>query len=120
MSGNFLVTCPLNPQFIFLGAAGGVDQMSVRIHKAGQDDAAGGIKFVSLAREGMSFDVVSRTDSHDEAIAHEQRAIFYDAEVGKGFATARATTANGQQLRSACNEGGVVQLSSIMQEEQRA
>ena len=72
--------------------------MGVRIDKSRQDDAAADVQFLCSAgfREGFYF--CARSYGRDQAVAHEERAVFDDAEIGKRGAASRAAAAERQEL----------------------
>jgi len=67
--GNFLVAGASNFQIIFFLAAGGMNQVRVRIHKPGQDHPSAYIQFLRPLGVFTGFYLGTRPDSYDPAFA---------------------------------------------------
>lgn len=108
-ASNFFVGGAANFEFVFFGAASGVDEVGVGVDEAGKDDATGEVEFLGGGRFRQRFDFGAGSDGGDEAVAEEKCTVFDEAEIGQGGAAARAAAAEREQLRDAGDEEGVVQ-----------
>jgi len=79
----------LNFQFVLFGAAGSMNQMSVRIHKAWQNHPAPNIDLLCVSGSRVFLDLRSSTNRDDLAVADQHRAISDYAHVGEGMPSAR-------------------------------
>ena len=75
---NLFVARPFNLQLVFFRAARRVNQVGVRIHEPRQRHPPAQVQFFRRARLRQRFDLRVRPHRCDDAIAHQQRAIFDD------------------------------------------
>jgi len=97
-----------------------MNQVSVRIDKSWEDDAAGGIERLPVAGQRMGFNFFPRANCDDQAFAREQRAIFYRTDIAECSAATWPVAAHSYDLRCAGDEYGGGQGPDIMQESHRA
>jgi hypothetical protein len=80
---DFLVGCAGNALLVFRGAAGGENQMCVRIDEARQYDAAAKVEFFGAPRVAQSLHLSAWANGLDAAAANEQGAVADDVQVAE-------------------------------------
>src|ERR1700731_564806 len=96
-----------------------MDQVRMRIDKPRQRHAPAQIELLRPRRFRQRLDLRPRSHGHDQAIAHQQPAIFDYSQIGKGTAPPRPVSAQRQKLRRARDEKGIRQSHSIMPKSSR-
>jgi hypothetical protein len=76
----------------------------MRIDETRQYHAASHIELFRPPRFRPFFHLRARPRRHNPAVAHQQRAISNQAQLGKGTATPWNAAAQRQNLRSTCDE----------------
>jgi len=75
-----------------------VNQVSVRINKSREGHAPADVELLSLFRLTSRFDRAACSDRGDPAVAHQNSAIPYDPQLGKGSTAPRRTAAQSEEL----------------------
>ena len=103
-AGDFLVSGAGDTLFVFGGARGGVDEVSVGVDKAGEDDAATEIEFTGTGGFGEALNAAARANGGEASIADENRTIVDDAGGGEGGAAARRRATESENFGAIGNE----------------
>ena len=92
----------------------------MRIDEPWQDNAATEVHFFRSRCFRQTFYFRACSYRCNFAIAHQERSIFDDAEIGERGATPRSAAAQGQELRSTRDEQGIGQDAGIMPDDGRS
>ena len=101
---NLLVGGSGNSLFVFWRAAHGENQVSMRIDKTGQDNAAAEIELFRAARFPRAFDAATRSDRHDSIVMDKKSAVANNSQLAKRAPAPGYSAAKRQKLRAAGNQ----------------
>src|SRR5690348_5083315 len=90
--------------FVFGSAAGGENQVRMRIDEAGQENASAQVEFFGATSSAKPLDSSARPDGGDAVATDEDGPIANDFQVAQGGAATGNGTAQGEQLRAARNQ----------------
>lgn len=94
--------------FVFGGARGGVNEVSVRIDEAGQDDATQEIEFAGATGFGEAFDAAARAEGGDASFADQKRGVGDDGGIVELAAATRRGAAKREELGTVGEEQGTL------------
>jgi len=89
-AGDLLVGCPGDALLVLVGAAGGEDEVRVRVDEAGQDDVVAGVDFSCAPRQGMPLDGARGADGFDAAAGDEHGGVAEDSQLAQLAPAARS------------------------------
>jgi hypothetical protein len=104
LAGDLLVRFSGNALLVLAGAAGGEEQVRVRIDESGQDYAPAEIEFFGAARLRKLLDPAARPDGRDSVAPYENRAVADDSKLVKSAAPARNRAPQREKLRTPGDE----------------
>src|SRR5712671_334266 len=111
---DFFVGCASNALFVFGGAAGGENQVSMGVDKAGQDYASTQIQCFCDARFGKARHLATRSRRDDGAVAYQYGAIAHNTKVSHCIAATRDAAAKSKKFLAPCDEKRLGHSDTIM------
>src|SRR5580700_4536653 len=91
---NLLISCARDALLVFSGAAQRENQVSVRIDKAGQNNASDQIQLFGAPRFRQTFDAPLRAHRRDAVLMNQNRAVSDDFKLAKRAPAAWHRTAH--------------------------